>query len=66
MCDTPRALSKSRLLFRMSLPAVKAGVNGLIPAGVAVYDDKELGLALTYLEEEENKVMLSEGDLYRI
>lgn len=50
----------------MSLLAVKAGVNKLVPAGGSPYDDKELGLALKYLEDEENKVMLSEGTLYRI
>lgn len=49
----------------MSLAAVKAGVNKLVP-GPEAFNDKEIDLALCFLEEVEIKVMVSEGVVYRI
>lgn len=49
----------------MSLTAVKAGVNKLVDGDIDAFDDKELNLAIGYLEGQD-KVMVSEGELYRI
>lgn len=45
---------------------MKEGVRKLVPAGMVEFNEVEQDAALAYLENEENKVMVCDMEVYRI
>lgn len=48
------------------MKVLKEEVNRLVPADAGPFKDEEMDSAFQFLENEENKLMVSEGQVYLI
>ena len=51
---------------RLTILKLKEGINRLVPADSCPFKDPEIDSAFHFLENEENKLMVSDGQVYLI